>query len=211
MKVLIAVDMQNDFIDGALGTKEAIAIVDNVRAKIDRYLENGDVVIYTRDTHTEDYLQSQEGRNLPVVHCVKGTPGWEISEKVYVDGCTVVDKPSFGSLTLPETLQDSVKKPERMSDSVGHSEVTRESVRHDVEMNQNEKSGHGEAIDEENIESIELIGLCTDICVISNAMILKAAYPEVPITVDASCCAGVTPESHENALNAMRMCQIQVK
>ncbi|MCD7885589.1 MAG: cysteine hydrolase [Lachnospiraceae bacterium] len=168
MKVLIVVDMQNDFIDGALGTKEAVSIVGSVREKIDQYVEKGDAVIYTRDTHSEAYLQTQEGRNLPVVHCVKGTSGWDISKQVYVEGCMVVDKPSFGSLSLPEAVKNCA------------------------------------------VESIELIGLCTDICVISNAMILKAAFPEVPIAVDASCCAGVTPESHENALKAMRMCQIQI-
>ncbi|MCC8044030.1 MAG: cysteine hydrolase [Clostridiales bacterium] len=172
MKVLVVVDMQNDFIDGALGTKEAVSIVERVRGKIDQYIENEDAVIYTRDTHSEAYLQTQEGRNLPVVHCVKGTPGWDISKQVYVEGCMVVDKPSFGSLSLPEAVKNC-------------------------------------AVDSA-VESIELIGLCTDICVISNAMILKAAFPEVPIAVDASCCAGVTPESHENALNAMRMCQIQI-
>lgn len=173
MKVLVVVDMQNDFIDGALGTREAVAIVENVRNRIDRYLENGDAVLYTRDTHTENYLQTQEGKNLPVVHCVKGTPGWEISDKVYVEGCAVVDKPSFGSLELPAMVSAA-------------------------------------AADVIAPESIELVGLCTDICVISNAMILKAAFPETTITVDASCCAGVTPKSHENALNAMRICQIQI-
>ncbi|MCD7715037.1 MAG: cysteine hydrolase [Lachnospiraceae bacterium] len=177
MKILIVVDMQNDFIDGALGTKEAVAIVDNVRKKIDEYLGSGSTVIYTRDTHTEAYLQTQEGRNLPVVHCVKGTPGWEISEKVYAEGCPVVDKPSFGSLALPEVVRSCAEKQE------GQDTLP---------------------------DSIELIGLCTDICVISNAIILKAAFPEVPIAVDASCCAGVTPESHENALSAMQMCQIQI-
>ncbi|MCD7746345.1 MAG: cysteine hydrolase [Lachnospiraceae bacterium] len=184
MKVLVVVDMQNDFIDGALGTKEAVAIVDNVRKKVNQYLENGDTVLYTRDTHTEQYLQTQEGQKLPVVHCVKGTFGWEISEKVYAEGCTVVDKPSFGSLVLPDVVREA------------------------AEQCGTAQSGKAEASG--NPESIELIGLCTDICVISNAMILKAAFPEVPIVVDASCCAGVTPESHENALNAMRMCQIQI-
>ncbi|MCC8137302.1 MAG: cysteine hydrolase [Clostridiales bacterium] len=185
MRVLIVVDMQNDFIDGALGTMEAAAIVDNVREKIDRYLENGDTVIYTRDTHTEAYLQTQEGRNLPVVHCVKGTPGWEISEKVYVEGCTVVDKPSFGSPALPEVVKACAARQSGRGAQSGNT-------------------------DGGTPDSIELVGLCTDICVISNAMILKAAFPEIPMTVDASCCAGVTPESHENALNAMRMCQIQI-
>ncbi|MCD7888781.1 MAG: cysteine hydrolase [Oscillospiraceae bacterium] len=169
MKTLIVIDMQNDFIDGALGTAEAVAIVPNVKKKVAEYLSSGGTVIYTRDTHTEDYLSTQEGKNLPVVHCVRGTKGWEIANGVYADGCQVVDKPSFGSTELPKVLAGIP-----------------------------------------NLESIELIGLCTDICVISNAMILKAAFPEVPITVDSSCCAGVSPESHENALKAMAVCQIKI-
>ncbi|MCD8106106.1 MAG: cysteine hydrolase [Lachnospiraceae bacterium] len=173
MRVLVVVDMQNDFIDGALGTKEAEAIVGNVREKIGQYLENGDAVLYTRDTHTEQYLETQEGRNLPVKHCVRGTRGWEIREDVYRENCVVVDKPSFGSTELPGVIAG-------LSGQKG------------------------------SPESIEMVGLCTDICVISNAMILKAGFPEVPITVDASCCAGVTPESHRNALYAMQICQIRV-
>ena len=170
MKLLIVVDMQNDFIDGALGTKEAVQIVEAVKSKVQAALQNGWNVIYTRDTHTEDYMNTQEGKNLPVIHCVKGTDGWEISNKVYEEGCMIMVKPSFGSLELADWVAE-----------------------------------------QENAEEIELIGLCTDICVISNAMILKARLPEVKISVDASCCAGVTPESHENALNAMKMCQIAIK
>ena len=169
IKVLAVIDMQNDFIDGALGTKEAVQITKRVREKVDQYLSSKEVVVYTRDTHTEDYLDTQEGKNLPVIHCVKETPGWEIAPYVYVDGCPVIDKPSFGSLELAEFIAG---------------------------LN--------------DVESIELIGLCTDICVISNAMILKARFPEMPIAVDASCCAGVTPKSHANALDAMKMCQIQI-
>lgn len=169
MKVLVVTDMQNDFIDGALGTKEAVDIVDSAKIKIDSYVASGDIVIYTQDTHAEAYLQTQEGQKLPVEHCIKGTHGWEISEKVYVSGCEVIEKPSFGSLELAELI---------------------------AEMNE--------------IESIELIGICTDICVISNAIILKAKMPEIPIFVDASCCAGITMENHKNALNAMKMCQIEV-
>ena len=170
MRVLIVVDMQNDFIDGALGTTEAVKIVESVKQKVNEYLKNGDKIIYTRDTHSEEYLNTQEGKKLPILHCVKGTPGWQISEKVFEADCKVVDKPSFGSLELAEYVNGL-----------------------------------------ENVEEIELVGLCTDICVISNAMILKAKLPEIPIAVDASCCAGVTPESHENALNAMKMCQIEVR
>lgn len=169
MKVLVVTDMQNDFIDGTLGTKEAIGIVDSAKAKIDSYLAAGDRVIYTQDTHTEAYLQTQEGQKLPVEHCMKGTPGWEISQRVYVIGCQVIEKPAFGSIELAEFIS---------------------------------------AIEE--VESIELIGLCTDICVISNAMILKAKMPEIPIIVDASCCAGTTLESHKNALYAMKVCQIEI-
>lgn len=169
MNILIVVDMQKDFIDGALGTKEAVAITDNV-AKV---IENFDgQVIFTRDTHTEDYLNTQEGRKLPVVHCVKGTYGWELDEKLkpYVSEKTpVFDKPSFGSMELAKYVSEL-----------------------------------------ENVETITLVGLCTDICVISNAMILKAAMPEAELRVIENACAGVTPESHANALAAMKMCQIEI-
>ena len=170
MKILVVVDMQNDFIDGALGTKEAVQIVEKVRERIEQAVNDGVQIVYTRDTHTEEYLSTQEGKKLPVVHCVKGTKGWEISDRVYKDGYPVIDKSSFGSLELAEWVQ-----------SRG------------------------------NIDEIELIGLCTDICVISNAMILKAKLPEAAISVNASCCAGVTPQSHANALEAMKMCQIDIK
>ena len=169
MKLLIVIDMQNDFIDGALGTKEAVKIVPNVAAKIREYRESGGTVVFTRDTHQKNYLQTQEGKNLPVVHCVEGTAGWQISEKLEVGGSRVFNKPAFGSMELAEYVFGL-----------------------------------------ENLEKIELAGLCTDICVISNALLLKAKLPEVPVFVDSSCCAGVTPESHQNALNAMKMCQIGI-
>lgn len=169
MKALVCVDMQNDFIDGALGTKEAVAIVPLVKAKLKSAREEGREVIFTRDTHFEDYLSTQEGKKLPVVHCVKGTEGWEISKELEVGTSAVFDKITFGSVELPEYLK-------KIND----------------------------------LEEVELIGLCTDICVISNAMLIKAAFPEITVRVDSSCCAGVTPESHENALNAMKMCQIEV-
>ena len=169
MKVLIVTDMQNDFINGALGTKEAVDIVDSVKAKIESYLSAGYTVIYTQDTHTKDYLKTQEGQKLPVEHCIKGTYGWEIFEKVYVSGCHVIEKPSFASLELTELI---------------------------AEM--------------KDIQSIELVGICTDICVISNAITLKAKMTEIPIVVDASCCAGTSLESHKNALKAMKMCQIEI-
>ena len=169
--ILVVVDMQNDFIDGALGTKEAEAIVPAVREKIAGF---DGIVIYTRDTHTEDYLQTQEGRNLPVPHCIKGTAGWEISpELTPAEDAVIFDKPTFGSTALQEwILKTNAEDP---------------------------------------IGKITLIGLCTDICVISNAMLIKAALPETAVAVDASCCAGVTPESHENALASMKMCQIAVE
>ncbi len=169
MKLLIVIDMQNDFIDGALGTKEAVKIVANVAEKIREYRESGESVVFTRDTHQKNYLQTQEGKNLPVVHCVEGSDGWQISEKLEVSGSKIFNKPSFGSMELVEYVS-SLK----------------------------------------NLEKVELVGLCTDICVISNALLLKAKLPEVPLCVDSACCAGVTPESHKNALNAMKMCQIEI-
>ena len=170
MNVLVVVDMQNDFIDQALGTKEAVAIVDNVAKKISAF---DGKVIYTQDTHAPDYLQTQEGRNLPVEHCIRGSEGWKISSALNVDAKAVIfEKPTFGSVELGEYLR----------------KLSQESA----------------------IDTIEVIGLCTDICVISNALLIKAFLPEVPISVDASCCAGVTPESHKNALSAMKMCQIKV-
>ena len=170
MKVLVVVDMQNDFIDGALGTKEAEGIVDNVAKKIEEY--NG-LVVYTRDTHKPDYLKTQEGSKLPVEHCIEGSKGWEISSELPVaNDALIINKPTFGSKELGSYLEDL-----------------------------NEK---------DPIEEIEVIGLCTDICVISNALLIKAFLPETPIVVDPSCCAGVTVESHETALSAMKMCQIKI-
>ena len=162
--------MQNDFIDGALGTKEAVAIVPTVKAKIENF---DGTVLFTRDTHETCYMETQEGKNLPVPHCIRGTDGWQIRPELDALRTTeVIDKPTFGSKELGTIL---------------------------TEMNEKDEIG-----------SITLIGLCTDICVISNAMLVKAFLPEVPIIVDSACCAGVTPESHENALKAMQMCQIKV-
>lgn len=169
MKILAVIDMQKDFIDGALGTKEAVQIVDAVEKKADEFLNAGDLVIYTRDTHQSSYLETQEGKNLPVVHCVEGTEGWQIHEKVYKEGCPIIDKPSFGSLELAEWVAAR-----------------------------------------EDVDEIVVVGLCTDICVISNVMILKARLPEILISVVADCCAGVTPQSHQNALEAMKMCQVKI-
>ena len=171
-KLLIVVDMQNDFIDEALGTPEAVSIVPHVVKKIQTF--DGDV-FFTRDTHFENYMDTQEGRALPVLHCIKDTHGWQINDAV-LEACSGrnakgVDKITFGSVALPAIIKET----------------------------------YGD-----DISSIELIGLCTDICVISNAMLLKANFPEVPISVDSSCCAGVTPQSHTNALEAMKMCQITI-
>lgn len=167
-KLLIVVDMQNDFVDGSLGTKEAEGIVAHVKAKVEQYQEQKDTVIFTRDTHTEAYLDTQEGKKLPVVHCVKGTKGWEIIDCLQPYVQTVFEKPTFGSVQLAHVVA---------------------------------RGGY---------EQIELVGLCTDICVVSNALLLKAALPEIQICVDSACCAGVTPASHEAALTTMKMCQIEV-
>lgn len=167
MKILVVVDMQNDFIDGALGTPEAAKIVPYVKEVIQNF---DGKVLFTRDTHFSNYMDTQEGKNLPVPHCILGTPGWEIRPELEALRTTeAIDKLTFGSSQLPEILKK-----------------------------------------EENIESITFIGLCTDICVISNVMITKAFFPEVPLIVDAKACAGVTPESHKNALAAMKMCQITI-
>ncbi len=171
MNVLVVVDMQNDFIDGALGTAEAERIVPKVTEKIRSF---DGAVVATRDTHGENYLDTQEGRKLPVPHCIKGTQGWEIRKEIAeLIKNPPIDKPTFGSVALGEYLQ--------------------------IINN------------EQGIESVTLIGLCTDICVISNALLVKAYLPEVKVTVDASCCAGVTPDSHKQALEAMKVCQIEVE
>lgn len=164
MKTLIVVDMQKDFVDMALGTPEAVSIVPKVKEKIESYRKAGQEIIFTRDTHGEDYLQTVEGKKLPVPHCIRGTEGWEIYDGLYVPGCRIIDKPNFG----------------------------------------------WQHWDEEDFEEVELIGLCTDICVVSNALFIKAHFPEIAVSVDAACCAGVTPESHRAALLTMKMCQIQV-
>ena len=166
-KILVVVDMQNDFIDGALGTPEAVAIVPYVK----HLIENFDgKVLFTRDTHFADYLDTQEGKNLPVKHCIKDTVGWQIHPELDILRKTdAIDKLTFGSSELPNILAQ-----------------------------------------EEKIDSITFVGLCTDICVISNAMVTKAFFPEVPLYVDAKACAGVTPQSHKNALEAMKMCQITI-
>lgn len=170
-KILVVVDMQNDFIDAALGTPEAVAIVDAVKEKISSYPVKD--VIATMDTHGENYMESQEGRNLPVMHCIKGTDGWKIRPDIaeLLDGAKIYEKPTFGSTALAADLK---------------------------------------ALSETEEIELELVGLCTDICVVSNALLLKANMPEVKISVDGACCAGVTPEKHLAALETMRSCQIYV-
>ena len=172
-KLLFVIDMQNDFIDGALGTKEAQGILPAVIERVRSF--DGDV-IFTRDTHFDDYMETQEGKNLPVPHCIKGTPGWELApelEKLRQErNAPVFDKLTFGCKELPAYLEEHYP---------------------------------------EGLESAEFIGVCTDICVISNALLVKAFFPELPVSVTASLCAGVSPQSHENALEAMKMCQIAVK
>lgn len=170
-EILLVIDMQRDFIDGSLGTPEARAIVEDVVRVIRQYPPEN--IFATRDTHPENYLETQEGRNLPVIHCVRGTPGWELDSRIRqaLRGAEVIDKPTFGSRVLAE----------RIAAIAGQEEI-----------------------------EVTLVGLCTDICVISNALLLKAYLPETPVRVIASCCAGVTPESHQKALDTMKMCQVAI-
>lgn len=171
-KILIVVDMQKDFVDGALGSKEAVEIVSNVVKRIKNF--DGDIIV-TYDTHYENYMETQEGKNLPVPHCIKGTKGWQLDESVQTalekKQYLAIEKPTFGSTEL-----------------IGH-----------IKENYNPQE----------IE-IELIGLCTDICVVSNALLLKANFPETKVSVVASCCAGVTPDSHNAALTTMKMCHVNI-
>ena len=173
-RILIVVDMQRDFVDGALGTPEAQAIVPAAAAKIRAF--DGDIYV-TLDTHFDNYMNTSEGRHLPVPHCIRNTPGWRLNDEINAALAgrryTVVEKPSFGSLELPKLSAESMTGDEEMS--------------------------------------IDLIGLCTDICVVSNALMLKANFPEADIRVDAACCAGVTPEKHSAALETMRSCQIGIE
>ncbi len=175
MKILVVIDMQNDFITGVLGNADTVSVVSKVVKKINDFHEDekDGRIIATLDTHYENYLSTQEGKNLPIPHCIQGTDGWNLVNKiksVLSENDLIINKETFGAIDLPDVI------------------------------------GKMGAVDE-----IQIVGVCTDICVISNAIILKAAFPEVPIKVIASCCAGVTPESHENALNAMKVCQIIIE
>lgn len=167
-KLLVVVDMQNDFIGGALGTQEAQSILPAVRARIADARKEGEEVAFTRDTHGEDYLSTQEGKNLPVPHCIAGTAGHEIAAGLCLAGERVFDKPAFGSIELASYVK------------------------------------------ERGFAAVELVGVCTDICVISNALLIKAFCPEAEVCVRAGCCAGVTPQSHQTALDAMRACQVKI-
>jgi nicotinamidase-related amidase len=159
--------MQNDFIDGALGSAEAVAILPYVKELVKSF---DGIVYFTRDTHFENYMSIEEGKHLPVPHCIKDTEGWQIHPELEALRTTpAIDKLTFGSKELIALLADK-----------------------------------------QGIESITLCGLCTDICVISNALLIKAYYPEIPLFVVANACAGVTPESHQNALDAMKMCQVEI-
>lgn len=167
-KLLVVVDMQNDFIGGALGTQEAQSILPAVRARIADARKEGEEVAFTRDTHGEEYLSTQEGKNLPVPHCIAGTAGHEIAAGLCLAGERVFDKPAFGSIELAAYVK------------------------------------------ERGFAAVELVGVCTDICVISNALLIKAFCPEAEVCVRAGCCAGVTPQSHQTALEAMRACQVKI-
>lgn len=170
-KILVVVDMQKDFVDGTLGTQEAQKIVAGIIRRIKEYPKEN--VFATRDTHTEDYLETSEGKHLPVVHCIRGSEGWQVVEEIeaLILPDHIIDKPTFGSLKLALQLKK---------------------------------------ISEQEEIAIELVGVCTDICVVSNALLLKAQMPEVPITVNSACCAGVTPQSHDAAIQTMKMCQIEI-
>lgn len=199
MKVLVVVDMQNDFITGPLGTLEAQAIVPNVINKIEECASNEDLVLFTKDTHDRDYLDSLEGKNLPVPHCIEGTDGWCIDKRVRSawlnNEMLILD---------PEDYYDVKENNTIIKGGFGSADLA------NLIFDLLYREGCG-VYQERKIEEIELVGVCTDICVIANAMILKSIFPNIPITVDSTCCAGVTPERHATALKAMEECQIIVK
>ena len=183
-RLLIVVDYQNDFVDGSLGFPGAELLEEPIAAKIEEYRSAADVIAFTFDTHRCDYLETQEGRNLPVEHCIEGEDGWNFAPELEnaLDGtepevCHIVNKLTFGSYMLPSEILD-------------------------------ELMAHNKAVDD--IEKIVIYGYCTDICVISNAMVLRAAFPETEIEILSDCCAGVTPQSHQTALDAMRACQFTI-
>ncbi|SDB24070.1 Nicotinamidase-related amidase [Pseudobutyrivibrio sp. YE44] len=172
-KVLVVIDMQKDFITGALRNEEGIAIVPYVKEKIEAAKAAGNTIIFTRDTHGDDYMETEEGANLPVPHCIKGTEGWQIIPELNADENAdyIIDKETFGSKELAELMAEN----------------------------------------EDNIDEVEFIGVCTDICVISNVLLTKAMIPNKKIYVDAKGCAGVTPAAHATALEAMKACHIKIE
>ncbi len=174
-KILVVVDMQNDFVTGALKNDMALEIVDYVKYEVDRAEANKDIIIFTMDTHDENYMDTEEGKNLPVPHCIENTDGWQIVDKLrpYANRGIVITKETFGSVELGEIVRKHC--------------------------------------DFERIEKIEFMGICTDICVLSNVALTKAFVPNVPIVVNAKCCAGVTEESHDTALNAMKAIQVKIE
>ena len=175
-KLLLVVDMQNDFVTGSLGTDQAREILPRVCQKVREYLQEGNPVAFTLDTHGPDYLQTQEGRHLPVEHCIRGTWGWQLCDSLeeLVDPShhRIYEKNAFGSADLARDLEQGAYS---------------------------------------HLEQVELVGVCTDICVVSNALLFKTFLPELPVVVDAACCAGVTPESHQKALDTMAMCQVEIR
>lgn len=166
---LIVIDMQNDFLTGALANAQADRVIENVKKKISQYRERNEEIVFTRDTHENNYMQTQEGKNLPVPHCIKNSDGWAIVDGLVQNGDKIFDKPTFGSIELAKYVQES------------------------------------------GFDSVELVGVCTDICVASNALLIKAFCPEVCVSVDGACCAGVTQESHLHALETMASCQVRIQ
>ena len=168
-RLLVVIDMQEDFVNGSLGTPEAKAVLKKVKTKVNHAKkEEGTDVVFTRDTHSKNYLDTQEGKKLPVEHCIRYTSGWEIEKSLRDPAAMVFDKDTFGSLDLAHFIIGGM------------------------------------------YDEVELVGVCTDICVVSNALLIKAYMPELPIKVDSSCCAGTTPENHQKALDVMKQCQIEI-
>ena len=186
MKILVIVDMQKDFIDGSLGTPEAQAMVPVMLERLKEYDTQETIVIFTKDTHDVNYLETREGKHLPVEHCIEGTPGWCIDKRI----SNYVDHGNFSKVSSESIINGRLKKPTFGSTYLPNVIKAIHAV--------------------QNVEEIVFMGLCTDICVVSNVLMCKAVFPEMEITVDASCCAGVTSESHKAALTTMKMCQVNV-
>lgn len=188
MKIMILVDCQNDFINGVLGSKEAVIAADNIAKYIRNYEYDLDtLLLYTKDTHYDNYLETAEGKMLPVPHCIEGTPGWSIYKSISSEA-------DYGKYFCVYSTED-IRNSRILKNTFGSERL--------IEVLKNAKENY-------NIESIEFMGFCTDICVVSNVLMTKAALPETPIKVRANCCAGTTPEAHEAALKVMRSCQIEI-